>query len=138
MTQTDFEASIFRYLYENLEVPYGIKIYEDKNVVDYTAQEEWVVIDSLTTLRLDTQPKALYFFHCAIQKGLNNGKEKLTRLLDKVIPLMRVNSRIVLYDYDSGDQIGEAEVCENSLSPILQHPGGGSFRSITAGVIYAA
>ena len=137
MTLEQIEASFLRHLYTNLEVSQGVKIFEETNQVDFTSFENWVVIDTLSNSSTE-QPKQLWFLHCALQKGLKNEKANLIKLVDKVMPLVQRYTGIPVYDVVSGAQIGAMMVCEVSLSPVMRHPGGGAFRSITVGAVYSA
>ena len=136
MTITNVEVSFYRYLYEQLEVPYGIKLFESTNLTDFSECEEWVVVDPLSN-PLGQQPKQLYFLHAAVQKGGAEERLQLSRLVDKVVATVEQGSRIDVYDYDTELIVGEMEICEVSMSPIMQHTSGGSYRSITLGVVYA-
>lgn len=136
MRLADIESSFLRHLYENLEVASGIKIFEHTNQIDFTTFTRWVVLDTLSN-SLGNQPKQLWFVHCAVQKGLKHEKAELTSLVDTVLDVVDQGTRFMIYDDEgTGDPIGEMEVCEASLSPVLQHAGGGSFRSITVGLVY--
>lgn len=137
MTLTDIEASFFRYLYEQLEVPYGIRVFEDITLEAYDGLQKWVVIESLTN-PTGPQPKQLYFLHLATQKNGKYSKEELIRLVDRAISVIDKGTTIVVYDYDTGLEIGGMEVCETSLSPVMPHFSGGAFRTLTVGVTYAA
>lgn len=135
MKLQDVEASFLRHLYENLTVTNNIKVFENINQIDFSALEKWIAIDSLTN-SLGNEPKQLFFVHCAVQKGLKNEKSILAALVDLAVGFLEQGTRITAYDYTTGLSIGEMEVCEASLSPVLQHAGGGSFRSITIGLVY--
>lgn len=137
-TCTDIEASFLRFLTGTIGTPHGIKIFDDKNMVDYDAYDQWVVIDTLSLSDPESTPKQMYFLHVAVKRGLANGKKKLLQLLDLVQAHISKGTRFEVYSYDTGLATGQAEVSELSLSPILQHPGGGSFRSLTLGIVYGA
>lgn len=137
MTLTDIEASFFRYLYEQLEVPYGIRVLEDITLEEYADLEKWVVIESLTNPTGD-QPKQIWFAHIATQKNGKFSKETLIRLVDQVTKVLKKFTTITVYSYDTGLEIGGMEVCETSLSPVMPHFSGGAFRTLTVGVTYAA
>lgn len=137
MTLTDVEASFYRYLYENLEVPYDIRILEDITLQEYDGLSKWVVIDSLPNT-LGVQPKQMYFLHIATQKAMKNAKEELLRLVDQVLAVIKLNTVITVYNYDTGEEIGGMLVSERSLGPVMPHFSGGTFRSLTVGVVYAA
>lgn len=132
---TNVEASLYRYLYENLTVPDGVKIFEDVVSVDFVSYTEWVVIDSLSN-SLGDQPNQLYFLHIAQQKSSPNSKEALIRLVDKVVTLFEGGNEIALYDYDSGAQIGAMTVARASLQPVRQHREGGSYRPLSIEIVY--
>jgi hypothetical protein len=137
MKLTDVEASFFRYLYENLEVTDGIKVLEDINLQDFSGMVRWVVVDSLSN-RLGPQPVQLYFLHIAVQKQGALAKAALVELVNKVVEVIDEGTSITVYDYATGLEIGEMEVSETSLSPVMPHFSGGTFRSMTVGVVYAA
>jgi len=137
MTLTDVEASFFRYLYEQLEVPLGIRVFEDITLEEYADLEKWVVIETLTNIT-GYQPKQLYFIHMATQNNGKRSKEVLIRLVDQVMQVINKGTTIVVYDYDDGQEIGGMEVQETSLSPVMPHFSGGAFRSLTVGVTYVA
>lgn len=132
---SDVEASFHRHLYETLEVPLGIKIFESVNQVSFDKYTKWVVIDTLTNI-LGAEPKQLFFVHVATQKGMKNEKSELSALVDSVMVILEVGTRINRYDATTGVEVSEMEISDLSLSPILQHPGGGAFRSFTVGLVY--
>lgn len=132
---SDVEASFHRHLYETLEVPLGIKIFESVNQVSFDKYTKWVVIDTLTNI-LGAEPKQLFFVHVATQKGLKNEKSELLALVDSVMVILEQGTRINMYAASTGLEIGEMEICDLSLSPVLQHPGGGAFRSFTVALVY--
>lgn len=136
MNIASVEASLFKYLYDNFEVPLGIKIFESVYYVDFKTYDQWIVIDSLdhTTGPL---PKANYFLHISIKNGLLNEKTVLNRLVDSVVALINPGARIDVFDDLTGLAVGEMEVVETNLVPVLQHSGGGSYRSLTVGLVYA-
>lgn len=153
MSIANLEASVFKYLYDELEVGKSIRIFDDVNLESFKTLTEWVVFETLTN-PLGDQPKQLFFLHASLQKGLKRERILLARLVDKVLDKVAKGTRLPLYDFDAyetelaaaqvGDppvtprQIGEMEVTENSLSPVMHHISGGVFRSITIGVVYAA
>lgn len=134
---TNVEASVLRYLYENLEVAEGIKVFEDIYTVDFNSFSEWVVIDSLGG-SLGATPRANYFFHCAQQKGMPVAKENLAVLCDKVLALFDQGTGIPLYDYTTGIETGTIWVVSvASFSPVIQHKGGGSVRALPVTITFA-
>ena len=138
MRLTDIEASFFRYLYENLKVvPPGIQILEAINLDDFSGMSKWVVIDSLTN-NTGPQPKQNYFLHIAVQETGADGKEELIRLVDIVMTKLYPLAIIPVYDYDTGTKLGDMEVSDTSLSPVMRHRSGGLFRSMTVSVVYAS
>ena len=136
MTISDVERSIFKFLYDTFEVPKGIKIFDNVNYVDFTAYDQWIVIDTLSNTT-GSVPRANYFFHVSIKNGLRNEKTVLNRLVDSVCKEINQGRRLNVYDDLTGVLKGELEVCETSLLPPLQHAGGGSFRTLSAGIVYA-
>lgn len=129
------EGSLYLYLVDNLETPLGIKVFEDKNLVDFDAFTKWVVIDTLTN-QLGAQPVQMYFIHIATQKGLVNAKSDLNTLVDTVEELLTEGTRMDILD-PLGAVIGEMEISNTSLSPIMTHQCGGNFRSLTIEIVYS-
>lgn len=136
MYTADIESSLFKALYDTLEVPHGIRVVEDIAYVDFTSYSTWVVIDSLTNTT-GPLPKALYFLHIATKGGNLNDVQFLNRAVDKVLAVISEGARLSVYDDSSGALIGEMEVSESSLSPVIKHPNGGNYRSLTVGLVYA-
>ena len=136
MNISDIESSLFRFLYNNFEVPLGIKIFESVFYVDFKAYDKWIVVDSLTN-STGGVPKASFFLHLSIKNGLLNEKVVLNRLIDTVTQLINPGFRIDVYDDATGLPKGEMEVSETALLPVLQHAGGGSFRSLSVELVYA-
>lgn len=136
MRISDVESSLFKFLYDNFEVPLGIKVFENVYYVDFETYNTWIVIDSLTH-STGSIPKANYFLHLSIKNGLLNEKVVLNRLCDTVTKLIAEGTRISVYNDETEELIGEMEVCETNLVPVLQHAGGGSYRSLTVGIVYA-
>ena len=134
-TTTNVEASLLRYLYENLSVPLGIKVFEDIYTQSFDKYSEWVVIDTLSGTP-GVQPKQHFFIHVATQNGAPQSKEKLTRLFGTVLALFSEGTEILLYDYDSDTVLGSMYVLNPSTTPILQHKGGGNMRTISIAVTY--
>lgn len=136
MTVSDIEASLFKFCYENFEVPHGIKIFESVYYVDFETYQKWIVIDALSHTT-GTLPKAEFFLHLSIKNGLLNDKVVLNGLIDLVMETIFQGQRINVYNATTADLIGEMEVCETNLAPALLHAGGGSFRSMGVGLVYA-
>lgn len=136
MRISDIESSLYKKLYDSLEVPFGIKVVENITYVDFTTYNAWLVIDTLTHTT-GSVPKALYFLHIASKDGNYNDVQILNRLVDKVLDVVNQGARIDVFDDSSGALIGEMEVCESSLSPVIKHPNGGNYRSLTVGLVYA-
>jgi hypothetical protein len=136
MKLENVEASLFRYLYEQLEVVHGIRLMEAINLDNFDDLAEWVVVAPLSNV-LGFQPKQLFFLHAAVQKVGDDESIRLARLVDKVLSVMDQGTRIDAYDVATGELTGEMEVSDMSISPVLRHASGGSFRSITIGVVYA-
>lgn len=136
MNIENVEASFFRHLYEQLEIPYGISLFEEINRQDFSEYQEWIVVQPLAN-PLGNQPKQTFLLHAAVQKSGSAERVRLSRLVDKVLASIDQGTRIDTYDYTTGELIGEMEVSEASLSPVMPHASGGSFRSITVGVVYA-
>ena len=136
MKISDIESSLLKVLYDKFEVLEGIKIFENVYYQNFEDYDRWIVIDSLSHTT-GSVPKALYFLHLSIKNGLANEKVVLNRLTDLVCAEINQGARFDVYDDLTGHLIGEMEVCETSLSPVFQHAGGGSFRSLTVGIVYA-
>lgn len=136
MNIASVEASLQKFLYDNFEVLLGIKVFENVYYVDFETYDKWIVIDSLhhTTGPL---PKAMFFLHLSIKNGLLNEKTVLNRLIDTVTAKINPGALIDVYDDITAAHIGQMEVSETNLVPVLQHAGGGSFRSLTVGLVYA-
>lgn len=137
MTLSDLEGSVYKYLYENLEIPHGVKIIEDITLENYDGLQRWVVIDSLTGTD-GPQPKEFFYLHAAVQHGQMHSKKDLTALVDLVRSLVNEGVVIPVYNIDTFAYLGECEVTETSRSPVFLHPNGGLFRSITVGLVYQA
>lgn len=135
MKLVDVEASFLRYIGENLSVS-GITVFESVFMQDFTTFQKWVVIDSLSN-SLKEQPKQIYFVHCAVQKGAANSKAVLTELLDTVHLLIEKGTRIDLYEVQNEEIVGEMEITDVRLNPLVQHAGGGLLRSFTISIAYA-
>lgn len=136
MNISSVESSVRKILYDNFEVPHGIKVFENIYYQDFESYDQWLVIDSLSH-STGPLPKALYFIHISTKNGLANEKVVLNRLTDLVCSVINPMARFNVYDDATYQHIGEMEVSETSLSPILQHAGGGSFRSLTVGFVYS-
>lgn len=136
MNISSVESSLYKFCYENFEVPHGIKIFESVYYVDFESYDRWIVIDSLshTTGPL---PKAFFFLHLSIKNGLLNDKTVLNELIDRVVALICEGTRMDVFDAVTLERIGELEVTDTSLAPALLHAGGGSFRSLSVGIVYA-
>ena len=132
---TNVEASLLRYLFENLTVPHGVKIFEDIYSQDFDRFEKWVVIDTLSGT-LGVQPKQHFFIHVATQKAAPNAKEALTRLFGMVAVLLTEGTEVLLYDYDTNTIIGSMFVLNPSATPIMQHKGGGNMRTLSLALTY--
>lgn len=129
------EASFLRYLGENLSIS-NIKVFESVFMQDFTTFQKWVVVDSLSN-NLNEQPRQIYFVHCAVQKGAANSKAILTELLDTVHLLLEKGTRIDVYNTVNASIIGEMEITDVRLNPLVQHAGGGLLRSFTISIAYA-
>lgn len=136
MNISSLESSLFKFLYNNFEVLLGIKIFESVYYVDFETYNRWIVIDSLSHTT-GSIPKANYFLHLSIKNGLQNEKVVLNRLCDEVTKLLNPGTRIDCFDDETGELVGEMEVVSTGLMPVLQHAGGGSFRSLSMSVVYA-
>ena len=136
MKIADIESSLFRELYNKFEAPLGIKIFESVYYVDFAAYDKWIVIDSLSH-STGPLPKAIYYLHLSIKNGLLNEKVILNRLCDTVTAYINPGYRIEVFDDETGVSIGEMEICDTNLVPVLQHAGGGSFRSLSVEIVYA-
>lgn len=135
MQLQDIEASLMRHLYETLQIPYGIKVYEDVISQNFDLYDEWVVIDSLGN-PMGAEPAQHYYIHAAIKNGAPNAKHKLSVLVDKVSAVIDLGTEIKIYSYSTKELIGYMTVSDFSLSPILQHSAGGAMRSLTVSVVY--
>ena len=136
MNIASVESSLFKFLYDNFEVPLGIKVFESVFYVDFKTYDRWIVIDTLTDTT-GSLPKSNYFLHLSIKNGLLNEKVVLNRLCDTVTKKISQGTRIAVYDDESEVLIGEMEVTNTMLVPVLQHAGGGSFRSLSVSIVYA-
>ena len=136
MKTADIESSLYKFLYDNFEALLGIKVFESVYYVDFESHDKWIVIDTLSTDGGRT-PKANYFLHLSLKHGLLNEKVALNRLCDTVTALISEGTRINVYSDATGLLIGEMEVTDTSLVPVLQHAGGGSYRSLSVGIVYA-
>ena len=136
MKIADTESSLLKFLYDKFEVLLGIKVFESVYYVDFETYDKWIVIDSLSA-STGGVPKANYFLHLSIKNGLINEKVVLNRLCDTVTALISEGTRINVYSDATGLLIGEMEVTDTSLVPVLQHAGGGSYRSLSVGIVYA-
>lgn len=135
MTFEDVEASVVRHLYEKVQLPYGVKVYEDLISQDFVSYSEWVVIDSLSN-PLGAEPVQHYFIHIAIQNEAPNAKQKLNVLTDKVVSALDFGTEIKLYSYVTRQLIGYMTVSDASISPVTQHKGGGMMRSLAISIVY--
>lgn len=135
MKITDVERSLFKYLYDNLEVPSGIKIFDSVFYVDFTSHDKWVVLDPLSNSNTST-PRANFSLHISIKNGLRNASIILSRLVDTVSALFPEYKRIAVYSDQSGTLCGEMEVCALGLLPTQKHVGGGEFRTLSVSVVY--
>lgn len=136
MTISDIDRSLFKFLYDTFEVPKGIKIFDNVHYVDFTTFDKWIVVDTLSN-STGSVPRANYYLHISLKNGLRNEKLVLNRFVDEVCAQLNPMRRLNVYDDLTGTLKGEMEVCETSLTPILQHSGGGSFRSLAVGFVYA-
>lgn len=135
ITISNVEASLARYLYENLTVPFGIKVFEDILGEDPKSITEWVVIDSLSN-PLGYLPVQHWFIHIATHMESPNLKHKLNVLVDKVKNILEVGTPITLYSYDTGEVLGTMWVNEVSLGHSLAHRSGGMVRVLTLSCTY--
>ena len=136
MTITDIERSLFKVLYDAFEVPHGIKIFDSVYYVDFETYEKWVVIDTLSS-SAGPIPRDNFALHISTKKGLRNEKYILSRLVDSVAGLFAPLQRFDVYDDQTGLLKGDMEVCAATLLPLMQHGGGGSFRTLQIGLVYA-
>lgn len=136
MRISDVSSSIYKLLYETLEVPFGIRVVENASFIDFAVYDKWIAIDSLTHTT-GSIPRALYFFHVANKDTGPNDIRDLNRLTDKVLDIVNQGARFNVYNDLDGTLIGEMEVSETSLSPVIKHPEGGNYRSLTVGLVYA-
>jgi hypothetical protein len=135
MNIEDVEASMVRYLYENLQIPYGIKVYEDLIDQDFGAYDQWVVVDTLTNSG-GYQPIQHYFIHAAVKNKGAGQKQELNVLTDRVNSVLSLGTTITLYSYSSGQQLGYMTVSEINLSPVMQHSSGGAYRPLAVSIVY--
>ncbi len=136
MNISSLEDSFFKLLYDKFEVAQGIKIFENVYYVDFELCDKWIVIDSLSH-STGSLPKAMFNLHISIKNGLMNEKVTLTKLVDAVTKVISPGFRFDLYNSDTELIESEAEVVSTNLLPIMRHLGGGSFRSLTVGIVYA-
>lgn len=136
MNTASIESSLYKYLYEQLEVPHSVKIFESTFYLNFDTYSAWVAIDSLSNSG-GALPKALFFLHVAVKDTGANDVQALNRLVDLVSSVVNYGTRLDVYNDATGILAGEAEVVQTSLSPIVKHPTGGSYRSLTVGLVYA-
>lgn len=137
MNTASIESSLYKYLYEQLELTDNIHIFESIHYTSFDPYTKWVAIDTLSN-SAGALPRALFFLHIAIKDAGANDVQTLNRLVDKVNSVINYGTRLDVYDDANGNLVGEAEVSETSLSPIVKHPTGGSYRSLTVGLVYAS
>lgn len=136
MKIADIESSLFKFLYDNFEVPLGIKVFESVYYVDFESFDQWIVIDSLSH-STGSIPEAHYFLHLSLKNGLLNEKVKLNRLCDTITQFVYPGAGIEVYSDATGLLLGGMQITDTSLVPVLQHSGGGSYRSLSVGIVYA-
>jgi len=136
MNTASIESSLYKYLYDSLEVPFGVKIFESTFYLNFENFTKWVAIDTLSN-SAGAVPRALFFLHIAVKDTGVHDTQILNRLVDSVTNVVNYGTRIDIYDDNTGILAGEAEVSDTSLSPIVKHPTGGSYRSLTVGLVYA-
>lgn len=136
MKIADIESSFFKVLYDNFEVPLGIKVFESILYVDFAAYDRWIVIDSLSN-STGPLPRANFLLHLSIKNGLLNDKVVLNRLCDTVTQLLNPGVGLAVYDDATGVPVGGMLITETSLLPVMEHVGGGCFRSLSLGLVYA-
>lgn len=136
MKIADIESSLYKFCYEQFELPLGIKIFESVYYVDFTSYDQWIVIDSLSHTTTSI-PTAHFFLHLSLKSGLLNSKVALNRLCDTVTQLINPGTRIDVYSDSTGLLLGEMEVGDTSLTPQLDHSGGGGYRSLSVSIVYA-
>ena len=130
----DVEASLFKYLYDTLEVEKGIAVHDSITLEDFSAFTKWVVMDTLNTY-VGAQPKTLYFLRAAVQHGMKNESTELASLVDTVVNEVD-GANVPIYDYETEELVGNMNITVDSISPAIPHSSGGSFRSITLTVTY--
>jgi hypothetical protein len=136
MTITDIERSFFKVLYDSFEASQGIKIFDSVYYVDFETFTKWIVVESLSHTT-GPVPRANFNLHISTKKGLRNEKNELLRLIDAVCAVINQGARFNTYSDSTGTINGEMEVCFTALLPIMQHGGGGSFRTLSVGIVYA-
>lgn len=136
LTITDIESSILKYLYDSLEVPHSIKIFESVFYVNFMSFDKWVVIDSLSN-NAGSTPRANFALHISTKNSLINAPIVLTALVDQVLELFPQYKRLDVYDGTTGVLKGEMELCASGLLPTQRHAGGGEFRTLNISVVYA-
>lgn len=133
--QVNLNASLYKYLYDNVGVPEGVKILKNIYLQDFSGLTKWIVIDVLAG-ELGPQPNMLVMLHMAVANKDSTAVDTLDRLQDLVIPLFEEGQRIEVFDRDTKLKTSEIEVCKPSLSPTLSHSGGGLKRSLTIELNY--
>jgi len=136
MNIASVEASLHKFLFDNFEILLGIKVFESVYYVDFENYNSWIVIDSMghTTGPI---PRADFYLHLSLKNGLANEKALLNRLIDAVTSVINPYTLIDVYDDATEELLGQMEVVETSLLPVLQHAGGGCYRSLAVGLVYA-
>lgn len=136
MNTASIESSLYKYLYDNLETTLGVHVFESVFYLNFDVYDKWVAIDTLSNTS-GALPRALFFLHIAVKEAGMHDIQTLNRLVDKVSAVINYGTRFDVYDDETGSLVGEAEVSNTSLSPIVKHPTGGSYRSLTVGLVYA-
>jgi hypothetical protein len=132
--QVNLNASLYKYLNDQLSGA-GVKIFEHIYLQSTSGLTKWVVIDVLAG-NLGAQPSSLIMLHMAVANKDSLAGEELDGLQDLVIPMFEEGQRIDVYDRVTKLKTSELEVCKPSLSPILEHAGGGLKRSLTIEINY--
>lgn len=135
MDTASVESSLYKFLYDNFEAPLGIKVFESVYYVDFKSFDKWIVIDSLGNTG-GSLPKANFFLHISIKHGLARETQVLNRLVDQVTKVIYPGVGIDVYDDADEVLVGGMQVSNALLTPVMKHLGGGSYRSLSIGIVY--
>jgi len=131
ITQENIEASLFKYLSVNSNVP----VVESPFLTDYSTVDSWIVCDPLSSV-LGVQPKLLVFIHANVKNKDIDSSRTLAKLISQLIVLFEEGQPIDIYDVDSTLEVGKMRVTSPTLGPVVERSNGGLRRSLTIGLSY--